>query len=691
MKASKITRKPIVKKHMGELLHVAPFTSWEVKTEGHPIYAQFLADIQDGELILRELNIFLRSQKSKRGVANRILRYLKFVANLRGAVSVVSLKEYKHYLDNCTKSEANTKSQLFSSTRAFVKHLMSVKVIPQDILPNNFQTTDKKNIPTFSEIAFSDKSLLDHLVKHYTKRIEYLKSEYQLDQTAAATLHFNSAIMEFIHERSLEEVHAALADIYFVKSLVENMTDAQKSEYISIENFSDKFGDKRNVEECFLILYCQNAVDRPVESWPKGTYDFLKTRGWKSDQIRRQLLLDNAKLADAFTSLADAQKKQFSSLKSYAWADLDSRSVELALTILYALFGNCIPNTEKWPEGLSDYLKYRGWSATRVQSAFFPGSYIQKPLFMAMLSHHDLAPNVDTVFFYTYTTALTKSIERGLTTISMAKERGQGVQVDLKNGDPLIIVLKEYISIFKTGVDLLDFAKGFFSQEFVPIFGHVNREKPKNYVVYEFESYDRSTPSNWVKTKLKEYSKSFDLLNFLTKNGATGQNFRPTHVAIDVLKGVGVGRIKRKLNHSSFQTTKSYVRRVELSSQLSQKAYKFQEFLVSQAMSGYSNNSTDKPQAPVENERILKMSEMLKSKKMHRTFISDPSIVAEWIAFSEKIVSEKDRLMFSNPSRWANYWEVILAEYQALLSLVSTKDFHKAEELAKHIHLPYLD
>lgn len=151
MKASKITRKPIVKKHMGELLHVAPFTSWEVKTEGHPIYAQFLADIQDGELILRELNIFLRSQKSKRGVANRILRYLKFVANLRGAVSVVSLKEYKHYLDNCTKSEANTKSQLFSSTRAFVKHLMSVKVIPQDILPNNFQTTDKKTFRPFQK------------------------------------------------------------------------------------------------------------------------------------------------------------------------------------------------------------------------------------------------------------------------------------------------------------------------------------------------------------------------------------------------------------------------------------------------------------------------------------------------------------------------------------------------------------
>jgi hypothetical protein len=695
VKTRRVVRSPIKKKKSAELLSLEVPNGWEIRTEGNPIEAPYLMNIQDGELILKELNIFLRPQKSKREVANRILRYLRYVANLHGAVSAQSLKGFKDFLDKSPQSEVNTKSQLFSACKGFVKHLISVSVVQNETLPKNFKNADRKPIPSFSEIAQRQTSTFEVLMNEYSESIRFIESEYKLDQAEAITLFFNEAVMDFIHEKSLKEVSAALDDIEWIESIIKGTSDSEKEFLKGVDDFSKAYGDFRNEKDCFAILYFNDASNKSVDNWVKGTYDFLKTRGWKSIDIREELQNSASLFVEYSKSLPDAKKNAFKSIQSYAWKDLNPKSIELALKILYSQFGFCIPNSEKWPKGVVDYLKCQGWTVSRVQSAFIPGRYIQRPLLMALLSHRALAPNVDTAFFYTLTTSLTKSIEHGLTNVFMGKERGAGVDVDVKDSDPLVVLLKDYIYRFNQTKAKLSFAKNFFDAEHVSIFGHINREKTKN-GVYEFSTYDDGTPSDWVRIKLKQYSEELNLIKLLIggKGTATGQNFRPTHVVIDVLKGASVGQVKRKLNHANFSTTKDYVARTETAELLSKKAFDFQNFLVSQALNNVDLQALEQEEENFEEfigERAKRHIEKLKDKSAVRTLLAEPNIVAEWIAYREKILTDKDRLIISNPARWSNHWLIILAEYEALLSMTSTRIFHEAQKIAANIKLPYLD
>tara|TARA_R110001583_G_scaffold193388_2_gene361828 strand:- start:752 stop:973 length:222 start_codon:yes stop_codon:yes gene_type:complete len=70
---------------------------------------------------------------------------------------------------------------------------------------------------------------------------------------------------------------------------------------------------------------------------------------------------------------------------------------------------------------------------------------------------------------------------------------------------------------------------------------------------------------------------------------------------------------------------------------------------------------------------------------------SDLHDIAGWIAYRAEIVKEKDRLILSNPKRWVKYWRVKLAEYEALISMVTTQDYHAAAILGDELTIPYLD
>jgi hypothetical protein len=70
---------------------------------------------------------------------------------------------------------------------------------------------------------------------------------------------------------------------------------------------------------------------------------------------------------------------------------------------------------------------------------------------------------------------------------------------------------------------------------------------------------------------------------------------------------------------------------------------------------------------------------------------SDLHDIAEWIAYRAEIVKEKDRLILSNAKRWVKYWQVKLAEYEALISMVTSQDYCAATILSDELTIPYLD
>lgn len=90
-------------------------------------------------------------------------------------------------------------------------------------------------------------------------------------------------------------------------------------------------------------------------------------------------------------------------------------------------------------------------------------------------------------------------------------------------------------------------------------------------------------------------------------------------------------------------------------------------------------------------ERAKQQIAKLKDNSSVRTFLAEPNVVAEWITYREKILTDEDRLIISNPARWSNHWLIILAEYEALLSITFTRIFHETQKIAANIKLPYLD
>jgi len=690
MNKNKVIRRSLKVNPKAKFLTFERALDWVVKIEnGKTIDAFSLRHIDGGERILSEFNIFLRKFRKSAPYAYSIMEYLNFVAKVRGLVSSVSLSSFKDYIDREKSVELNTKADGFGKVKQFLNHLMSAAVIKQEHLPPNFERAIQTPKSTFAEIASRDLAAFETIIENYTEEIYEFKESFSLDSSSASFGFFCDYSMKVIHRKSLSDVRQALQDIAFCDQAIACVSNSRLQELKAIENFSIAFNDNRTVDEAFAILYVNyGVVLPPVEQWIPGVYDFLKMRGWKSPEIRYELALLKASEEQNIHRIVSALSLKdityYKGIKDWRLKYINKKSVELAFQILFAKYGRCLPTAKEWPKGLGDYCKSKGWGHKRVYSAFFPDKQIQQPLLLAFLSHNELAPNVDSVFYYAYLDTISKSYDTSKARVFLGKYRGAPVDKDLCKEDPLISVVSEYIKRYKSLLSLFKEGQVFLKQESVSIFGHIFRGGTRQRSDIDVRLYDPSTPSDWIQPAITRYAKKEPILLPLAYSRITGESFRPTHAVIDTFKGVNQGLIKQKLNHAFSSTTNSYTTRVATASTIQSKHKKFQSFIVEQSR-------LPKKSETMAMDSDLAPGNIQELKCTKRIIFSDINLVAEWVAYHDKINKEKERLILNNPRRWRNYWEVKLAEYEALISKVGSRDYVKAKEIASNLELPHLD
>lgn len=679
----KLIRSPIVKKIKADMHNFEPFTDWFIKLNNKEIDVSELRNLFDGKTILSELHIFIRPYRKKEPYVYPILDYLKYINSVDGLVSASSLKQYKTYLDEDVNINVNTKADYFSHCKAFVRQLMSSRVIKEEKLTSNFKWGMKKAKKSFAEIASKDLSTFKLATEPYKKgTLEYQRS-FDLDPMSAALCYFCDESMSIIYRESISEVNTAIEDIKFINEIIDETSEEELEDLRKIENFSNSYINRRTEGIAFSILYAHYGFSLPaVEKWIPGVYDYLKMRGWKSVEIRQKFESFKFDIANnknnILTDLSTQDIAYFKDITDWRLKSNNNKSIKLCFKILYAKFGFVLPKASEWPIGLADFCKSNNWNHKRVYSAFFPDKHIQQPLLLAFLSHRELAPNVSSVFYYTYIDMFKKGFEENLTNIFIGKYRGSPINKDLNKKDKLVTVVKKYIKLYKSRLSSFKEGEDFMMKELVPIFGHLYR----GYGQLKLRLYDPGIPIGWVHQALTRYEKKESILLPLIKSNTTGENFRPTHAVIDSLKGVNQGLIQKKLNHKNSSTTKIYTSRNETSSLIKSKSVGFQKFIIKEL------------KKPKKEKLYLDMS--TRNNKQYlggakRVVFSNIKMLAEWIAYRDKINKERSRLMVSNPERWFKYWEVKLAEYDVLINLSGTKDKAKANLIAESIVLPHLD
>jgi len=684
MAKPRVKRIPLKISKSAEITPFERVINWDIKTElKNPTDAVSFRNIHDGEKILVELRVFIRRLRSSSGHTFIILNYIKYVAVIGGMVGAKSLSMYIEELHS-KEEHPNALMQAIAAIKRFLKHLIEANTIPHEELPNTPEGVPTEEKSSFFEIASRDLKGLADVLEPYKTYISEYELTYRLDTISAGVCFFCDESMKLIHKQSQKDLRESLDDIDFCDSIISSITDDDFIRYKGIDNFSEAFKDSRTVVEAFSILYSHYGQQDKIPSpdyWPKGLYDYLKNRGYKVADIRNELFLTKSTssgvMLEAIRDLSKEDIKRYRKIENYSYKHFSMKSVEVCFKILFVNYGRFLPIAEDWPVGLVDYCKVHQWGTKRIYSAFFPDRQVHQPLFLAYLSHEELAPNVDTVFKYTYIDAITPAFEPNKVRVYMGKFRGAPVDKDLSKNDPLIILTRRYIKKYKSILATSGLGLAYLSQENPSIFGHINRNRGE----FELKTYDRSTAPDWVHISLENYAKEHPLLKTLAFKGATGENFRPTHAVIDTLKGEPQGKIKLKLNHKNTSTTAKYTTNAVTNAQIDTKGRNYQTFLVNQSRL-HEDELTDTA------ESSLDLQELAYSK---RVIFNDLHVIADWIANRAEIVKEKDRLILSNPRRWVNYWQVKLAEYEALISMVTSQDYQAATILCNELTIPYLD
>lgn len=603
----KIIRKSLNVDPSAELHHLVA-SGQEVLDLGEEgeISIPLIRQIQQSEAVARELNIYLRQYTKRRGVANQILRYLRYVASLGGAIGATSLSDYRNYIDKDYKGQPSGKAQLFNVSRNFVAHFMAAGHIPDEELPNRMNTTIARGTkPTFSEIAGSHK----HRFKgELVGLIGQAEKHYGLSGEEALTYAYCKESMRVIHEFALGRIQEWEQDFDWVESVISGLTPERASSLSCIESFKE--------------------TDFPGQ-----------------------------------------------------------RTLEFAFEILASKYSRVVPTSLSWPVGLGDFLKRRGWAPRRVCGAFFPTTVQVGDVLSAILSHEKLKPNVDSVAFGLYFDQIRPASERGLHLIYFNKNRGNSTQKTLYSNDPLVQSLIGLKTRLLRVLPDIPGGKDHLSQRDAPILIHITNAagRQKN----TFRTLDPSSTSNIVQRLIRLASEKYRILEPLVLGGASGENFRSTHVTVERLAGHSDGRIKLGLDHKSLATTARYADRVEVSSVIMGKYQAFQQFLVDEASklprtgSGYLCAASA--------ESVCGDLNMCFDCEAKRIVLSSPEIAAEWIAWSTKISSNRSSLQMGNPERWSKYWAVKLAEYQSLIDQLDQRTFRHASKLAENLALPPLD
>ncbi|GAA4823513.1 hypothetical protein GCM10011365_25760 [Marinicella pacifica] len=687
-KLKKLARSPLKIKKTDKTKSANRVFEWMVVVEnGGKVDVSDLKKLHDGENIFNELLFFLKAQRKKRVYLYCILRYLRFVISINKKVNATTLKLYKAELDHVTSKEANSKAQEFSICISFLKQLMSVEVILRDRLPENFKYTAKKHKESFYSLCCKNENELKEVLAPFGEDISSLSKKYGLDLIEAANCFYSDRCLDIIHKKSIADIKSGLNDVEFVDNIISGTSMSEIEKFKKISNFSEIYSFKRTVEEAVAILYSHYGYSLPrVDDWIPGVYDALKSRGWKSDKIKKELKDAKTKKGEFYTiikNLSDREIETYKKIKDWRIKSFKKKSVEDCFKILYSKYGYFLPLASKWPFGLADYLKSRGWNCTRVYSAFFPDKRIHMPLLIAFLSHKEIAPNVDSIFYHTYFNSIQKDSERGYCLLNMNKMRGNSVGIPIKLSDPLIASTLKLIKIYQERLMGCDVGRDLLKKNNNSIF--LNLMRIKKYIKQEndLRLYDPGTASDWVRRSLSNYSNEEPLLKPLVTSLVSGENFRPTHALLTKLKGGEFAKIKKLLGHSKTSTTKNYVERSETLGLLNKKNIEFQKLLLNEiAVNTRANKigSTSKPK-----DKLLQID------YEQRLALKTPELEAEWIAYHDSILKDKNRLMFENPYRWNNYWALRLAEYQVLISQLDSKSLQVAKQNAKKIDLPILN
>ena len=249
--------------------------------EGFNIDVSDLKDnLFDSYEIVKELNIFLLDQSAKRGVANIILRFLRFSAEKELEISASSLLKYKKYLDR-QKIKLNSKGSFFSPAKAFTKHLMSSGIISWEELPVNFKSEEPVHKKTFIDPIRYD---LDEITKKFTKEVKYWITEKDLKKPEAQALTFGLACMSALKEAALAEISSYAKDSTYVESIIESITEEDESLLKNVD-----FSKLKNHSEIQAVkfLYINYGRALPTKGWEK-TSDWWrkKANGWSVTRIR---------------------------------------------------------------------------------------------------------------------------------------------------------------------------------------------------------------------------------------------------------------------------------------------------------------------------------------------------------------------------------------------------------------------
>lgn len=297
----RVIRKKLEVPKAADIHELTPVSDFAMFTEsGDDVDLSWMRGLDNAARIVNELNVYLRPQRSKRGVGNAILRYIRYVASAEGVISIYSLKDFRDYMDRYEKSHVNTKADIFSHARGFVRHLMSSKVLSEDNLPKNFQRIKAGSKQTFIDVCRYD---LADLMSERMSEVDEVAKSLSIDIDQAMAYGFANGCMSRLYEYSKLRIEAVIQDWELVDGLIEGMS---QEELANLSNSDWKSQEGKSVELAIKLLYAKFGRLLPVSGdWPPGLVDFCKSKkiGWPGIRIQGALF-PRIKTLDNFLVLA---------------------------------------------------------------------------------------------------------------------------------------------------------------------------------------------------------------------------------------------------------------------------------------------------------------------------------------------------------------------------------------------------
>lgn len=685
---TKLKRIPISPKR-SESSSILEFPKAEIKIENKYYDLSEFSSLDNFYEIVSGIKTYLQGRHLAKQQFTVLKSFLRTVSKISTKIDEKTMILYKNQLDIDVNNSLSTKSQKYSAACNFIKYLISIDVIEDFLVPPNFENVEKKPTPSFGDIArnyIEDDDNFDKL------DIEDISNYFSLKPLNAKTLSYCLASIDLIHQKAINDIHKWEKDWDKVQEIIDNIDKFNLKKLNEVTDFNKYFKiSERTLEEAIQILYSKFGNSIPaVKYWPKGMEDFFRSLNWKSSRVKNLFKGIENHAGDleifnkAISTLSLNNKKKFKEAEDYHLHSeaRDQRGIELALSILFVNFGRILPESTQWPNGIVDYLKYRGWNPNRVRAAFFPHPDTLAPFIVGLLSHAELAPNVDSVAFYCYLNSFRANENNQKVNVYLEKFRGKHLHRDIKSSDPMIASCLRHAERILNVLNSLDRSdvRNILTQKNIPLF--LQFTPNKNLYI---RTLDPSTVTNIVKRFLVDLAVEHSSILPLVQGSCTGINFRPTIALIERLSGTSLLSIQKLLNHAHASTTTIYTERVLTHSIILNKSKDFQRYLVDNAINGDIENRNK-----TKNKEINEPVDQWINCEARRIWFKDHDVIAEWIAW-EKIIRESEaELRFDNFIKWEKYWLPRLVKYQRLLSMVLEVDKSNASKLAEQIKLPPL-